>query len=493
MRHPQPGSRLANRLQIDGRSEGWNAAAHPPQMARAGALSPPRSRVAALAAATLLLVAGAVLVVGPASGGRGAALAQGAVVDGGQGTPPLQAADTTPALPAAADTPAAKAGPHKPRSADPAVWVAFPLKELPHDPAAFTQGLLYERWCVDGKEKEGKKEGEEVGEKEKGPPCRDVFWESTGMNGASTVRAVEAGTGAVLASAALPDVDFGEGLALVPPPPSAPPSSPPRLLQLTWQSGKAYWHDAATLRRAAANGTGGRPAAVPAGLETRTPLADGWGATTGPSSPSPSALPPLILSDGSATLTWVDSGSPALAALRSVVVKDGRKAVASLNELEWVAGPVPFRPGPPPPMPTDGSVPPIVVDDKTGRVPTLPPPAGGVLPGGEVWANVWGTDCLARIDPATGVVVGWVLAPSLRPRAAALAVASPPPHGAAIDVLNGVAADPASGRVWLGGKYWPVIFEVGFADAAAPGGPFGGDAGAALAAARQVCGRRLST
>jgi glutamine cyclotransferase len=488
-------------------------------MARAGALSPPRSRVAALAAATLLLVAGAVLVVGPASGGRGSALVQGAAVEGAGASPPLQAAETVPAdRGGTAATPAASKVAAAAASSEPAVWVAFPLKELPHDPAAFTQGLLFERWCEgDGKEAAGGGAGDaEAGQKKKPPPptpaCREVFWESTGMNGESSVRAVEVGTGAVLAATRLPEADFGEGLALLPGGAGGGAGggvgagAGPRLLQLTWQSGKAYWHDAAALKWAAlANASGGglASAAVPQGVATRTPLPDGWGATTGPPA-SPASPPPLILSDGSATLTWVDPAAPDLRALRSVVVRDGGKAVASLNELEWVAGPVHLRPGPPPRTPTDGS-PPIVAEaapaDKAApptTTPPGPPPAGGLLPGGEVWANVWGTECVARVDPATGAVVGWVLAPSLRPRAAAVAAAAArahpatTPNGGRIDVLNGVAADHATGRVWLGGKWWPILFEVGFADAAAPGGPFGGDAAAALAAARQVCGRSLT-
>ena len=309
------------------------------------------------------------------------------------------------------------------------------------------------------------------------------------MNGESTVRAVEAGTGAVLASAPLPPQDFGEGLALVP---SPSPSAPPRLLQLTWQSGKAYWHDAGALRRAASGNASALAAVLAAGgrTEAKTPLSDGWGVTTAPSA-SPSAAPPLILSDGSARLTWVDSASPALTTLRSVTVKDGARAVSSLNELEWVSGPVDFRSGPPP---ADGQAAPIVAADKAAPPPPPPPPVGGVTAGGEVWANVWGTPCVARVDPRSGRVVGWVLAPSLPPRAAALAEAAAPPGKPArgVDVMNGVAADAGTGRVWLGGKWWPAVFQVAFADAAAPGGPFGGDAGAALAAARQVCGRSLT-
>jgi len=452
-----------------------------------------RSRLAALAGGALLLVALALLVVGPASGGRGgAALVQGARVE-----PALASAvdaPSAPVAPAAASSPTAAkpaADPqHHAAAAEPAVWVAFPVKELPHDPAAFTQGLLFERWCGEGGGGVEHEVDDEKAPQQPRPPappsssCRDVFWESTGMNGESTVRAVDVGTGRVLASAALPAEDFGEGLALVQP--SSPPSGPPRLLQLTWQSGKAYWHDAAALRRAAGGeGGSGAVAAAPGGTgrtETKTPLGDGWGVTTAPPA-TPGAPPPLILSDGSSTLTWVDSGSPRLPALRSVAVKDGAKAVASLNELEWVAGPVDVRPGPPPGR--DGA-PPIVVAAAPGaKLP--PPPLGGILPRGEVWANVWGTDCVARVDPASGAVVGWILAPSLRPRAAAAA-----PSGRPIDVLNGIAADPATGRVWLGGKWWPTVFQVAFADAGAPGGPFGGDGPAALAAARQVCGRGLT-
>lgn len=75
---------------------------------------------------------------------------------------------------------------------------------------------------------------------------------------------------------------------------------------------------------------------------------------------------------------------------------------------------------------------------------------------GQVWANVWHTDCIAQIEPASGQVVGWVLAPGLARRAAAAA-------GGQLDreaVLNGIAYDPAGRRVFLTGKLWPRVYQV---------------------------------
>lgn len=81
---------------------------------------------------------------------------------------------------------------------------------LPHDPTAYTQGLLW----ADG-----------------------VLFESTGQYGHSEVRRVDLRSGRVLASRALPANRFGEGLALV----------KGRLYQLTWESGVAYTYNASTL------------------------------------------------------------------------------------------------------------------------------------------------------------------------------------------------------------------------------------------------------
>ena len=147
--------------------------------------------------------------------------------------------------------------------------------ELPHDSLAFTQGLVFE----DG-----------------------VFYESTGLNGRSSVRRVDPATGRVLARFNLEAQYFGEGLALV----------HGRLIQLTWRSGKAFVYDASSLRR----------------VQELPYAAEGWGLASTPRG--------LVSSDGSATLTWRDVHT--LQPLGTLAVTDGGKPVADLNELEWVEG-----------------------------------------------------------------------------------------------------------------------------------------------------------
>ena len=67
---------------------------------------------------------------------------------------------------------------------------------------------------------------------------------------------------------------------------------------------------------------------------------------------------------------------------------------------------------------------------------------------GEIWANVWQTDLIARIDPASGEVVGWVdLSGLLTPEQRRTA-----------DVLNGIAYDAANDRILVTGKFWPSCF-----------------------------------
>ena len=69
---------------------------------------------------------------------------------------------------------------------------------------------------------------------------------------------------------------------------------------------------------------------------------------------------------------------------------------------------------------------------------------------GEIFANVWGTDRIARISPKTGAVAGWIdLAGLLDPRDAQ-----------GTDVLNGIAYDAAKDRLFVTGKLWPKLFEI---------------------------------
>jgi glutamine cyclotransferase len=241
----------------------------------------------------------------------------------------------------------------------PALSVAAPLlpavvkARLPHDPGAFTQGLVYR----DG-----------------------VFYESTGLYGHSSLRRVDPATGQVLARRELPRELFGEGLALV----------GGSLYQLTWREGRVLVAD-------------------PSDLSPRGELAlptEGWGAC---------ALDGrLVVSDGSDQLFFYDPKT--MAALGSVAVTDDGRPVSRLNELETVAG--------------------------------------------RIWANVWGDNRIAVIDPATGRVAAWVDCSGLRPGTVAVDFEN---------VLNGIAHDPATGRVWVTGKRWPEIDEI-----AVPGLPTGG-------------------
>jgi glutaminyl-peptide cyclotransferase len=73
---------------------------------------------------------------------------------------------------------------------------------------------------------------------------------------------------------------------------------------------------------------------------------------------------------------------------------------------------------------------------------------------GELWANVYRTDLIARIDPATGNVVGWVDVGALLTAEERRAV------DARGGVPNGIAYDPARGRVLVTGKRWPRVFAI---------------------------------
>lgn len=70
---------------------------------------------------------------------------------------------------------------------------------------------------------------------------------------------------------------------------------------------------------------------------------------------------------------------------------------------------------------------------------------------GEIYANIWETDWVARIDPATGKITGMIDFSWLLPLA---------DHADNTDVLNGIAYDPAGDRLFITGKNWPKIFEV---------------------------------
>jgi glutaminyl-peptide cyclotransferase len=72
---------------------------------------------------------------------------------------------------------------------------------------------------------------------------------------------------------------------------------------------------------------------------------------------------------------------------------------------------------------------------------------------GELFANVWGRDVIARIDPKTGHVLGWIDVTGLLERSKRGTMS-------ADAVLNGIAYDGKQHRLFVTGKLWPKLFEI---------------------------------
>ena len=219
------------------------------------------------------------------------------------------------------------------------------VRSFPHDPGAFTQGLVFHAGRL---------------------------YESTGLVGRSSLRRVDPASGLVEAQVPLPSPLFGEGLA----------ETGGRLVQLTWTNERALLWNAESLT-----------------LEGEWSYAgQGWGLC--------SAGSYLLMSDGSDRLARRDPQTFEL--IGSFPVRSPAGPVHRLNELECV--------------------------------------------GETVYANVWQTSRIARIDARTGDVTAWIDAAGLLTEDEARAA----------DVLNGIAYLPSSGRFVLTGKLWPRAFEVEF-------------------------------
>ena len=225
--------------------------------------------------------------------------------------------------------------------------LARAVRRWPHDTMAFTQGLVVH----DGR-----------------------LLESTGIEGRSDVREVDAHTGRVLRRTDLDAKEFGEGIAVI----------GDRLYQLTWKSGRGRVYDARTL----------------APIDSFTYDGEGWGLATD------GAL--LYLSDGTSHIRVIDPAGFRVA--RTIPVTEAGKPVYSLNELEWVRG--------------------------------------------ELWANVYQTDFVARIDPASGRVVGWIDLAKL------LSSEERGDVGSRGGVANGIAYDSVTDAVLVTGKYWPFLVQL---------------------------------
>lgn len=214
------------------------------------------------------------------------------------------------------------------------------VHSYPHDPDAYTQGLLY-------------KDG--------------FLYESTGLIGRSSVRRVVLESGVVVLQHDLAGNYFGEGLTFF----------DDRFVQLTWLTNLGFEYD-------------------PVGFSvigTFTYGIDGWGLTDDGQH--------LIASDGTSYLHFWDPQT--YGQLWQMQVFDDQGPVGSINEMEYIYG--------------------------------------------EIFANLYGSDRIARIDAATGEVIEYIDLSSL-PR---------PPEA---DVLNGIAFDFDSGRLFVTGKLWPMLFEI---------------------------------
>jgi glutamine cyclotransferase len=214
----------------------------------------------------------------------------------------------------------------------------------PHDPAAFTQGLLYH----DG-----------------------VLYESTGLNGQSSLRKVEIQTGRVLNRIDVPAQYFAEGLAMF----------GGQLFQLTWQTQIGFVYDPGSLQM----------------VKSFNYIGEGWGLTNDGQS--------LIMSNGTNLISYLDPRT--FEVRRVLAVNDESRPIANINELEYVKG--------------------------------------------QIFANIWQTERIARIDPQSGRLTGWIYLTGLLPAEDKIRP---------VDVLNGIAYDEANDRLFVTGKLWPKLFEI---------------------------------
>lgn len=74
----------------------------------------------------------------------------------------------------------------------------------------------------------------------------------------------------------------------------------------------------------------------------------------------------------------------------------------------------------------------------------------------QVWGNVWYTPCIARIDPKTASVEGWINLEGLKE----ITLEVNKQQGLPMDVLNGIAYDSEKKRIFVTGKKWALIFEI---------------------------------
>ncbi len=213
----------------------------------------------------------------------------------------------------------------------------------PHDPQAFTQGLVYDK---------------------------GVLYESTGLWGHSSLRRIDLPTGKILKITSLSPKFFGEGLTLW----------HDQLIQLTWRSRRGFIYQKEDFSL----------------IKDFNYATEGWGITHNEDF--------LIMSDGSEQLYFLNPKT--LIKQYSIQVHTQEKPVTHLNELEYIKG--------------------------------------------EIFANIWLTEKIARINPNTGEVKSWINLTGLMQQQT----------GSQAEVLNGIAYDALHDRLFVTGKRWSNLFEI---------------------------------
>lgn len=221
------------------------------------------------------------------------------------------------------------------------------INRYPHDPEAFTQGLVYEN---------------------------GILYEGTGLEGESTLREVDLKSGKAKRLHHLEDRYFGEGLALF----------KGELFQLTWMHSRGFVYGAKDFKPA----------------REFTYKGEGWGLTQDGEH--------LIMSNGSNVLTFRDPEYFQIVRELPVFLK--KMPVRNLNELEYVNG--------------------------------------------SIYANVWKTNSIVRINPDNGEVTGFLDCAQLECEALDKS------GDKDMDVLNGIAWKEDSQTLLVTGKLWPILFEI---------------------------------
>ena len=224
------------------------------------------------------------------------------------------------------------------------------VKTYPHDPKAFTQGLVV---------------------------YNGLFYEGTGgKNGDpfySSIRKAEIETGKVLQKFDLARDYFGEGITIF----------NDKIYQITWQENKAFVYDVNDFKL----------------LKEFEYAGEGWGLTHDSTN--------LIMSDGTHVIRFINPEN--FETVRTIAVFDEKgKPQMEINELEYIKG--------------------------------------------EIWANVWREGEILRIDPANGKILGIIDLEKLADEQIK--------SSRDADVLNGIAYDEATDRIFITGKKWGKLFEI---------------------------------